>query len=370
MWIVRVGRSAASAVSPDRLNWPLLLKTLAIGGAGGWLFQRLGMPLPWMLGSMTAVTAAVMAQVRLGAPAAVRPPMVAVIGVLLGSGFRPDLIRQLPEWGASLLGLAAFTIVSGGLCVLYLRRVAGYAPATAYFAGMPGGLVEMIEQAEKVGADVRAVALSHAARILLIVFTMPFIVGLIEGVSVADRPGPGLPLADAPLAGVGWLIGCALAGAWVGERLKLPATYLLGPMLVSAAAHLSGLSDFEPPREVVQGAQLVLGAVLGCRFVGTAPSAILRALTVAVGMTMVLLGATAVFAVLLAGLTGLPATTLMLAYSPGGLAEMSLVALALGAEVAFVAAHHVARVVMVMIGAGPVFALLGHQHPPPGPADD
>jgi uncharacterized protein len=50
---------------------------------------------------------------------------------------------------------------------------------------------------------------------------------------------------------------------------------------------------------------------------------------------------------------------LLLAYSPGGLAEMSLIALSLGIEVAFVAAHHVIRVLIVMIGATPAFASLG-----------
>ncbi|HEX2509089.1 MAG TPA: AbrB family transcriptional regulator [Microvirga sp.] len=49
---------------------------------------------------------------------------------------------------------------------------------------------------------------------------------------------------------------------------------------------------------------------------------------------------------------------LLLAYSPGGLAEMSLVALSLGIEVAFVAAHHIIRVVFVMAAAGPSFSLL------------
>jgi len=48
---------------------------------------------------------------------------------------------------------------------------------------------------------------------------------------------------------------------------------------------------------------------------------------------------------------------LLLAYSPGGLAEMSLVALALQIEVAFVAAHHIIRILFVMVSAGPVFAL-------------
>ena len=48
----------------------------------------------------------------------------------------------------------------------------------------------------------------------------------------------------------------------------------------------------------------------------------------------------------------------LLAYSLGGVAEMSLVALSLGIEVAFVAAHHIVRVCIVTIAAGPVFTLL------------
>jgi uncharacterized membrane protein AbrB (regulator of aidB expression) len=49
---------------------------------------------------------------------------------------------------------------------------------------------------------------------------------------------------------------------------------------------------------------------------------------------------------------------LLLAYSPGGLAEMSLVAVSIDSEVAFVAAHHSIRVFIVMLGAAPSFAIL------------
>jgi uncharacterized protein len=49
--------------------------------------------------------------------------------------------------------------------------------------------------------------------------------------------------------------------------------------------------------------------------------------------------------------SGLPLGLLMLAYAPGGLAEMSIVALALHYEVAFVAAHHVARISVVVLCA-------------------
>jgi uncharacterized membrane protein AbrB (regulator of aidB expression) len=57
-----------------------------------------------------------------------------------------------------------------------------------------------------------------------------------------------------------------------------------------------------------------------------------------------LLSATFAFAIGLAQWTGLSAIPLLLAFSPGGLVEMSLIAI--GADAAFVATHHVVRIFM------------------------
>ena len=67
---------------------------------------------------------------------------------------------------------------------------------------------------------------------------------------------------------------------------------------------------------------------------------------------------TLAFAFLVSRVSPYGVVPLLLAYSPGGLAEMSLVALALQIEVAFVAAHHIIRILFVMMSAGPVFALM------------
>ncbi|WP_163069368.1 AbrB family transcriptional regulator, partial [Acinetobacter baumannii] len=64
-----------------------------------------------------------------------------------------------------------------------------------------------------------------------------------------------------------------------------------------------------------------------------------------------------VFAFIVAHVSGFGVVTLALAYSPGGLAEMSLIAVALHAEVGFVAAHHIIRVFLIMISAPLVFRL-------------
>ena len=47
-------------------------------------------------------------------------------------------------------------------------------------------------------------------------------------------------------------------------------------------------------------------------------------------------------------ITGIPLPALVLAFAPGGLAEMSLIALALGVDAAFVSTHHIVRIVLIV----------------------
>ncbi|MDU0343806.1 AbrB family transcriptional regulator [Bosea rubneri] len=346
-------------LSPRRFPWRRFLLALSLGILGGWLFAYLRLPLPWMLGSMVFCTAAAISRAPVAAPPVIRPPMSAVIGVMLGSGFRPDLIAQLPNWLPTLAGLVLFMAACAFFCVGYFRRVAGYDPVTAFFAGMPGGLVEMVITGEEKGGDARTIALIHSARILLVVMTLPFIVQWLEGVSLGINRTSGPSMMQTSALGWFWLVACGVLGVMLAHALRLPAKQLLGPMLVSAAVHVAGLSDSVPPFEIVNLAQLILGVTIGCRFVGTPPQAILRILVISAGSTLILLALTLAFAFAVAQVSRYQPVPLILAYSPGGLAEMSLIALALHTEVAFVAAHHIIRVFLVMIGAGPLFGVLG-----------
>ncbi len=351
-------RTGLRALSPALFPYQRFAAALLLGGLGGWLFAHFNLPLPWMLGPMTFCTIGALVRAPIAAPAVVRPPMTMVIGVLLGSGFTPQVVTQLPSWIVPILGLGLFVLVCGLACVCYFRYVARLDPTTAYFAGMPGGLVEMVILGEERGGDARTIALIHSARILLIVFTLPFLVQALEGVRLGPRAGLGVSLAATPWTVFVWLLGTGLVGVVLGHLLRLPAKTLLGPMIVSAAVHMIGWSDFKPPQEIVNAAQLVLGTVIGCRFLGTAPKEILRILALSIGSTLILVTITLAFGFGVAQISSQGPIPLILAYSPGGLAEMSLVALALHIEVAFVAAHHVIRVFLVMVGAGFVYSFL------------
>ncbi len=103
---------------------------------------------------------------------------------------------------------------------------------------------------------------------------------------------------------------------------------MMGPMLVSAIAHLAGFTDSKPPGELVAAAQVVVGCGIGCRFVGTALDQLHKEIGVSVGAAVLLIGCAVAFAEITHALTGLSIDATVLSYAPGGFAEMSLIGLA------------------------------------------
>jgi uncharacterized protein len=335
-----------------------LLLALIIGTGGGLLFSYLHLPLPWMLGPMTACAIASMFRVPVAAHARIRPPMTVVIGILLGTRFKWDAFTHLGEWLVPLLVLPVFLCLCTLTCMFYFRRVGKFSPATAYFCGVPGGLVEMVIIGGSNGADERTVALVHAARIFLVVMALPFLIRAILVADQAPMPSSVAPLLLSGYDDIVWMVFAGIAGSLLGYFLKLPGGYLIGPMIVSALLHLLSISDFDPPTVAVNIAQVVLGTTVGCRFAAASPREILHILVLSIGATALLLLITVTFGIILSKLAYVSMVQIILAYSPGGFTEMSLIALALKIEVAFVVVHHVFRVFIVLLGASPLFGLL------------
>ena len=358
--LVGIGR----AFAPSRFAYRQFFLAICIGLGGALLFVYLKAPLPWMLGAMTASTIAALAGARISAPTVVRMPMVLIVGVMVGATFSPEILGRFPEWWQTIVILLLLSIVLGAVCTTYLHVFSGFDLSTAYFSAMPGGLIEMVTLAEEHKGDIRTVALVHSVRILVIVFCVPITVRLIEGVAAGSSGALRFSVVDMSAVDLLWIFGTGIAGIVVGRLLRVPASYLLGPLIASAVVHAAGISEFKLPAEFLYLAQLVIGTSVGCRFVGVASATVFRIIRVAFGMTVIFLVVTALFALLAAELSDYGFVPLFLAYAPGGLPEMSLVAIALHIEVAFVAFHHIVRLFMVMGGAPLAYALVGRMQKP------
>lgn len=329
---------------------------LVIGAAGGFLFYALHLPLPWMLGALFASMAAAILGAPVLPPSRIRPATVAVIGVMLGSRFTPELVSMAGAWATSLALLALYMLVVSAVTVPYYRFATRTDWQTAYLAGMPAGLTEMVELGEEKGADVRAIILAHTLRIVITVALIAIWFRLIEGRNVGAMPDFGtapLTAQDAVL-----LLLCALIGAWAGKKLRFPAPAFMGPLAASAILHATGITAGAPPAAIVIAAQIILGTLLGCRFLGVRPMVLARAGWLSLWATLATLLIALGFSLMIHTVIGVSTDQVILALAPGGLTEMGLIALAINADVAFVALHHVARILLVILLAKPVFALL------------
>src|SRR5690606_8094836 len=129
-------------------------------------FLYIRMPLAWMLGSMVFVAVAALAGAPKIMPVRVQPGfralMITVLGVMLGSAFKPEMIERAGEWLGLIALMLVYVPVTTAICYLLFRRLAGLDPVTAYFAATPGGLQEMTLVGEAYGGDGRSIILTHA----------------------------------------------------------------------------------------------------------------------------------------------------------------------------------------------------------------
>ena len=331
---------------------------ITIGTLGGLIFAILKLPLPWMLGAMVFVTVAAVSGIPVLLPFMLRQSMVVFIGVLLGSQFTPELINQIGSWLISVIAMLIYGIIAMYLVLNYLRKLGNYDPITAYFSAAPGGLNDMTIIGGEMGGDDRIIALTQASRVLLVVMTIPFLFRIFGGYEapqglLPEGQGFDLPFREWCIIGI-----CVTLGPFLAKKLKLPAAFLLGSLILTAIAHIAGWSNTSPPTGLVAAAQVILGTAIGCRFTGTDYGEIIRAIRISLGSTFILMSTAVGAGFLLSGITGLPWYLITLAYAPGGLAEMSLIAFGIGQDVPFVATHHLCRIGMVILLAPLAFKLI------------
>ena len=331
---------------------------LAIGLAGGVAAFFAGLPLPWMLGPMIANTVAAMFRAPIAGPDRLRPFVMPVIGVMLGSAVTAEVFGLLGTWLLTLILLPLFLACAAGISYAVYRRIGGYDPVTAFYSAMPGGLNEMLLLGAEAGGDERRIALAHAARVLIIIVFVALFFGLVLGVSSGGRGSVNwvgiyqITALDYVILGI-----CAVVGAILGKKLGLPAALVFGPMIISGVAHIVGWVTVPPPTIFVIAAQVTIGTIIGTRFIGATFAEIRTDIGLSAIASLLMLIAAVGFAELIVVISGLPLAQAFLAFSPGGLTEMSLLTLAMGQDVSYVSVMHIIRITLVIALAPFVFKL-------------
>ncbi|MHA6345356.1 AbrB family transcriptional regulator [Roseivivax sp. CAU 1761] len=331
--------------------------TVLLGLLGATLFWAVGMPLPFLFGPLALCLVAALARLPISSPKFLGKVMRTVLGVAIGASITPEVVDRLPQMAASLVLVPVSVIVTAMIGVPFFRRVFGFDTVTAWYASMPGGLQEMVTFGEEAGANVRALTLIHATRLLLIVLIAPVVLTQLFGADL-DRP-IGAPAASLPLHELAIMAVAAIAGWQIAERVGMFGASILGPMLLAALLSLGGILHHRPPAEAILAAQLFIGIALGAGYVGVTMAEIRRVVVAGVIFVFIVAAVATVFAetVILLGLA--PPQDGFLAFAPAGQAEMAVIAIVVGADLGYVVIHHLARVFLVITGAPLASRLLG-----------
>jgi uncharacterized protein len=303
----------------------------------------MGLPAAWLAGAMIAVAAAALAGVPVAVPTGVRFIAFVFLGLSMGTTVTPETVKQVAAWPFSLALLALSVITTLAVGAAYLRRVHGWDAATARFSAVPGALAAVLVLAAASSANLPRVAFAQTIRLFTLVAVMPSIIRLVSGTPAAMQTHLASPLATGSTVDNLITLAASAAAALLLHKLKVPAGVLLGAMLASAGLHAAGLVSGRPPQAVLIGGFVVTGAVIGSRFRGTKLSLLRSTIRGALEAVLLALAISAGFAALGAYWLQLPFGQLWLAYAPGGVEVMAVMALALGLDAAFVGAHHVLR---------------------------
>ncbi|RYH08702.1 AbrB family transcriptional regulator [Tropicimonas sp. IMCC6043] len=282
-----------------------------------------------------------------------------LLGVAAGASITPETLARAPEMALSLAFVPLFIAVIGLTSYPLLRRGFGFDQITSYYAAMPGGLQDMLVFGEQAGGNVRVLSLVHATRVLLIVIIAPVALHALWGTDLHARPG--LPAAEIPPQEIALMLASALVGWQVAERLGLFGASILGPMILTAVLSLTGLIHNRPPAEIIWAAQFFIGLAVGAKYTGVTVSELRRIVSAATANALLLAAISLVFIEVIAQLQIAPGQDAFLAFLPGGQGEMVILAIIAGADLTYVALHHVFRLVLVVICAPLVMRLFNRR---------
>ncbi len=320
------------------------LRTCALGAAGGGLAHWAGFPSDWLLGAMLMVALCTLLGLEVRLPRALLPPIQACLGVAVGLRLEFDF----PGPASLLISVAGLLLCLATQIPLgqYLLRRQGWSPQEAAMGASPGALSVMAALATRLDNPIRVI-LSQTVRVIALVATVSAVM-LLEWVPVVDtQVSRMLTLAESLLLVLAaWVVGKGAA------LLRVPASYILAGVLLSAAyAAWLGASSV-PATGLIPVSMVLLGALVGSRLkrlpAREMGQLLLIGLLISLSSSVIALG----WAAIVAWWLQLPVFQVWLAYAPGAVEAMIYLALVTGLEPSWVIFHHVLRIVLLGITAG------------------
>ncbi|WP_246070530.1 AbrB family transcriptional regulator [Paenibacillus kobensis] len=343
-----------------------LIFTSLISLLGGIVFTLLHIPLPWLLGPMTFILIGTrfVRTIQPSWPRQLRDSALIVLGYSIGLSFTVETLHQM---GHQLPTMVMATMLLLLFCVLMawiITKVSGLPFPTVLMGSIPGGLTQIVVLAEETkGIDLTVVTFLQVSRLLMIIFCVPAIV--FSPLLGAD--GAGSAAAEA-MGGISARWGdmdasillfavICVAAALLANKIRFPSAFLLGPMISTAALHLSSVSSPALPMEVLDAAQYLVGTYVGLLLKPEQLKNKARIITLALLSGLTLIVGSLGLSMLLTKLHDVSPATSFLSLAPGGMDQMGIIANEINADISIVTVYQIFRTWFIYFAVPPLLRM-------------
>ncbi|MCI8212821.1 ammonia monooxygenase [Pseudomonas sp. S25] len=310
---------------------------------GGVTLEYLGIPHGLLLGSIL-VSAIIVSKWGFSPPLKFGLGYVQIVlGVATGLMF--------DAWDSRVVGALLPSIAFMVLCHMAQIAVAGFWLSSvskwsikdSLLAVYPGALAAVFDLMESERASSKVMVV-HLIRLLgitvLVSIFMPVDAQIVA--TSSELTGPGMFLVVSSLIALSLLSGRLLF------RFGVPAPFMLTAIICTGIYVKMGyLGGFQVPRSGVLLATLVLGVLIGTKFRDVTWVELLRHGRSGLVSVILMLSIAGGFALLAGRVLDEDPFTLWLAYMPGAIETIAIVAFSSGLNVVFILSHHLVRMVLL-----------------------
>ena len=308
--------------------------------------KYLNIPLAWFLGPMIITSIAALSGLKIIMPKIVLSFILIILGLHIGNYIDQNLFNQMFDWIWTSLIMLIYIIICILVVAKYLQKFSGYSKKASIFSAAPGALGPLMILAENEKTDLSQVATSHLIRLIIIITVIPFIIVnntntdvlVIDNFDYMSQNHLNLIL----------LIIASFFFIFIFDKIKVPAALLSGTLFASGLLQITDIASYRLPDETVNFCLLILGSSVGCKFAEKTVKEIANnSLHSIVATTiLVVLGLLAAYVATFFVDTNI--LTLILSFSPGGIYEVAVIAIAFDLDPDFVAFHHIIRLLFIL----------------------
>ena len=325
-------------------------KAIIIGLIGGYTGTIIGLPLPWLLGSLGLNLCFAFTKFKIEFPTKLLNPVFLIVGIILGGTLNVSLLYKIHLWIFSSIAMIFCTVISTILAGYYFFKICKFSKLISVLAALPGAFVPISAALLEFGKNERdkKVLIPQATRVIFIVSFVPlFFINNLGFSKIAGYNFTNVYDHKYLLEMLLLLIVCFLFSNLL-KKFNIPSPALIGAMALSGLFYTFEIIDARFPDTFINIAFVFLGTALGTRLNGLKLKELFYFIFhgLIVSAILVTIAMTTAYFLTFAGFDFIPT---FLSFAPGGIHEMVVISVAYKIDPIFVSYHHFLRIFLIVI---------------------